>query len=429
MAGVVLERVSRVYPGGVKAVNDVSLEVADQELVVLVGPSGCGKSTTLRLIAGLEELTSGTIRIGGRVVNDMAPKDRDIAMVFQNYALYPHMSVYKNMAFGLQLRYGGNWIKRAWWRITQPEKARAMAMHRREIPQRVRQTAQGLGIEPLLGRLPGQLSGGERQRVALGRAIVRQPAAFLFDEPLSNLDAKLRVDMRREVKQLHNRLAATMIYVTHDQVEAMTLGDRIVVLDRGRVQQVGTPLEIYDSPQNRFVAGFIGTPSMNFCQGRVTVGESRSAAEAGGAAERAEKKAIGERGLWFAAAGWSAPLDTETSRRLGGFVNRELVLGIRPEDVKLGEDVAASPVQQRIEARVALVEPLGDAQIVHLTLDSTDEGAAVSRAVGAEGKEESLLVCKLDSRRPVTAGQRVAAWLDTRRAHWFDPASGESVKK
>jgi multiple sugar transport system ATP-binding protein len=454
MAGVILERVSRVYPGGVKAVDDISLEVADQEFVVLVGPSGCGKSTTLRLIAGLEELSGGTIRIGGRLVNDVAPKDRDIAMVFQNYALYPHMSVYKNMAFGLQLRYGGNWIKRVWWRATQPARAREMALHRRQIADRVRQTAQGLGIEPLLARLPGQLSGGERQRVALGRAIVRQPAAFLFDEPLSNLDAKLRVDMRREVKQLHGRLAATMIYVTHDQVEAMTLGDRIVVLDQGRVQQVGTPLEIYDRPRNRFVAGFIGTPAMNFCEGRLAVGRpiaggngvrNEAATAAGAESKQATQTSTagGTRRLWFVARGWSAPVDAETGRELAAFVDREVVLGIRPEDVWLGEDAAASPVEERIEARVALVEPLGDAQIVHLALCTT-AGPAVGADRDAIGRThlgrglggcgvgssdgEPLLVCKSDPRRLLAAGQCVAAWLDLRRAHWFDPATGESVR-
>jgi len=438
MAGVILERVSRVYPGGVKAVDDISLEVADQEFVVLVGPSGCGKSTTLRLIAGLEDISGGTIRIGGRVVNDVAPKDRDIAMVFQNYALYPHMSVYKNMAFGLQLRYGGNWIKRAWWRVTQPAKAREMTLHRRQIADRVRQTARGLGIEPLLARLPGQLSGGERQRVALGRAIVRHPAAFLFDEPLSNLDAKLRVDMRREVKQLHSRLAATMIYVTHDQVEAMTLGDRIVVLDQGRVQQVGTPLEIYDAPRNRFVAGFIGTPAMNFCEGRLAVGANKvGAKKAGGESKQAAEAstASGERRLWFVARGWSAPLDAESSNELAAFVDRELVLGIRPEDVRLGEDVAVSPVEERVEARVALVEPLGDAQIVHLALFMGSEfmGSEPSPrggpgANGGASGDEALLVCKSDPRRPLASGQCVAAWLDMRRAHWFDPTSGENVR-
>jgi multiple sugar transport system ATP-binding protein len=251
---------------------------------------------------------------------------------------------------------------------------------------------------------------------------VRQPAAFLFDEPLSNLDAKLRVDMRREVKQLHSRLAATMIYVTHDQVEAMTLGDRIVVLDRGRVQQVGTPLEIYDAPRNRFVAGFIGTPAMNFCEGRLAFaakkagGESKQAADVGTASD--------ERRLRFVARGWSAPLDAESSRELAGFVDRELVLGIRPEDVRLGEDVAVSPVVERVEARVALVEPLGDAQIVHLALCT----AAGPGAKGGASGDEGSLVCKSDPRRPLASGQCVAAWLDMRRAHWFDPTSGESVR-
>ena len=234
MARVDLEGVSRVFPGGVVAVDNLNLTVKDQELLVLVGPSGCGKSTTLRMIAGLEEVTAGEIRIGGRSVNDTPPKDRDIAMVFQNYALYPHMTVYKNMAFGLQLRYGVSWFKQALYRIARPAEAARLAQRRLEIDERVRQAAATLGIDKLLERMPRQLSGGEQQRVALGRAIVRQPAAFLFDEPLSNLDAKLRAETRRELKQLHGRLKATMIYVTHDQVEALTLGDRVAVMDRGK---------------------------------------------------------------------------------------------------------------------------------------------------------------------------------------------------
>src|SRR5690242_13568646 len=245
MAQVVLDKVSKIYPGGVKAVDSIDLGIKDQEFVVLVGPSGCGKSTTLRMVAGLEEITSGAIRIGERVVNDVPPKNRDIAMVFQNYALYPHMSVYKNMAFGLKLR-----------RMPKPQ-----------IHQRVMEAAKILDIEHLLERKPKALSGGQRQRVAVGRAIVREPAAFLFDEPLSNLDAKLRVTTRAELKRLHHRLRTTTIYVTHDQEEAMTLGDRIVVMKDGRIQQADTPLRTYNQPANRFVAGFIGMPPMNFFNG------------------------------------------------------------------------------------------------------------------------------------------------------------------
>jgi len=269
MAGVVLAGVSRVYPGGFQAVQHLDLEVRDKEFLVLVGPSGCGKSTTLRMIAGLEEASGGEIRIGGRVVNDVAPKDRDIAMVFQNYALYPHMSVYRNMSFGLELRYGSGWLQRAWRRLFQPARAAELSVARSGIDQQVRSAAKMLGIEPLLERMPRQLSGGERQRVAVGRAIVRQPAAFLFDEPLSNLDARLRVDMRRELRQLHRRLQATIVYVTHDQVEALTLGDRVAVMDQGAIHQIGSPMEVYDHPKDRFVAGFIGSPPMNFLEGRI----------------------------------------------------------------------------------------------------------------------------------------------------------------
>src|SRR5437764_12125586 len=247
MARVALENVSKLYPGGVKAVDAIDLSIANQEFVVLVGPSGCGKSTTLRMVAGLEEISGGTIRIGERVVNDIPPKNRDIAMVFQNYALYPHMSVYKNMAFGLKLR----------------------GMPRKQIDQRVQAAAKILDIEHLLERKPKQLSGGQRQRVAVGRAIVREPAAFLFDEPLSNLDAKLRVTTRAELKRLHQRLKTTTIYVTHDQEEAMTLGDRIVVMKDGKIQQADTPLRTYNHPVNRFVAGFIGMPPMNFFDGQI----------------------------------------------------------------------------------------------------------------------------------------------------------------
>ena len=246
MAQVVLENVCKRYEGGGLAVDRISLTIADREFLVLVGPSGCGKSTTLRMIAGLEEITSGTVSIDGRCVNAVPPKDRDIAMVFQNYALYPHMTVFENMAFGLKLR----------------------GVPKREIAERVGEAAEILGLRELMGRLPKQLSGGQRQRVAVGRAIVRKPKVFLFDEPLSNLDAKMRVEMRGEISRLHRRLGATMVYVTHDQAEAMTMGDRIVVMDRGAIQQAAAPLEVYRRPANRFVAGFIGTPPMNVLSGR-----------------------------------------------------------------------------------------------------------------------------------------------------------------
>src|SRR3954466_9872649 len=259
MARVELDKVTKIYPGNVKAVDNVDLSIRDQEFVVLVGPSGCGKSTTLRMVAGLEEISGGTIRIGQRVVNDVPPKDRDIAMVFQNYALYPHMTVYKNMAFALKLR-----------KVPKPQ-----------IQQRVLEAAKMLEIEHLLERKPRELSGGQRQRVAVGRAIVREPAAFLFDEPLSNLDARLRVTTRDELKRLHQRLRTTTIYVTHDQEEAMTLGDRIVVMRDGRVQQADAPLATYSQPANRFVAGFIGMPPMNFFDGAIKIVDSRMEFEEG----------------------------------------------------------------------------------------------------------------------------------------------------
>ena len=297
MAEVVLEGVSKVFPGGVQAVRNMDLAIRDEEFIVLVGPSGCGKSTTLRMVAGLEEITSGTVRIGERVVNDVPPKDRDIAMVFQNYALYPHMTVYRNMAFALKLRkFAG-----------------------REIDRRVRHAAEVLGIEELLDRKPKALSGGQRQRVAVGRAIVRQPAAFLFDEPLSNLDAKLRVEMRAELKRLHRRLQTTTIYVTHDQEEAMTLGDRIVVMKDGQVQQCGPPLEVYDRPANRFVAGFVGTPPMNFFEGRLAGKDG---------------------GVYFDEGTASLLLPDELSGALAsaGRADGEAVLGVRPEALGLSGD-------------------------------------------------------------------------------------------
>jgi len=294
MARVELQQVRKVYDNGVEAVKGASFAIEDGEFLVLVGPSGCGKSTLLRMIAGLEAITSGTLAIGDRVVNDLPPKERDIAMVFQSYALYPHMSVYENLAFGLKVR--------------KHPKA--------EIDRRVREAAAILGLEPVLDRKPKQLSGGQRQRVAVGRAIVRKPAVFLFDEPLSNLDAKLRVQMRTEIAKLHTRLGATMVYVTHDQVEAMTMGDRIVVLRDGEIQQIDTPLALYDQPVNQFVAGFIGSPAMNVVAGEV--------AEAPG-------------GLAFHAAdgAFTLPLLPEHAARLRNHVGRSVTLGVRPEHVAL----------------------------------------------------------------------------------------------
>jgi multiple sugar transport system ATP-binding protein len=313
MAQVVLKDLNKKYDE-VHAVKDVNLHIQDKEFIVLVGPSGCGKSTTLRMVAGLEEITAGEIHIGQRLVNDLPPKDRDIAMVFQNYALYPHMSVYDNMAFGLKMR-----------KFPKPE-----------IQKRVREAAEILGIQDLLNRKPRQLSGGQRQRVAVGRAIVRHPQVFLFDEPLSNLDAKLRVQMRVELKRLHDRLETTAIYVTHDQVEAMTLGDRVVVMRDGWIQQVGEPLELYGSPRNRFVAGFIGSPAMNFLEAGVC--------EAAGV-------------LWIEAPGLRLRLPVARGAALAPKKGRGVTLGIRPEDVRLA--TGTDPADMTCDGVVEVVEPLG----------------------------------------------------------------------
>jgi multiple sugar transport system ATP-binding protein len=399
MAGVVLERVSRVYPGGVAAVSNFDLEVKDKELVVLVGPSGCGKTTTLRLVAGLEELTAGRILIGDREVSGLAPKDRDIAMVFQNYALYPHMSVYKNMAFGLEMRYGSGWLRRAICRVVWPSRARKLVERRSMIDSRVREAARVLGIDGLLGRMPRDLSGGERQRVALGRAIVREPAAFLFDEPLSNLDARLREETRREIKQLHRRLEATILYVTHDQVEALTLGDRVVVMDRGVVQQIGAPLEVYDNPANRFVAAFIGTPPMNLLAGRL-VADSDSVVFRGGS--------------------WSARLDRRIRQLVQRYVGQPVLLGIRAEHVHLTR--ADTGLEGPAPAEVRLVEPLGDSTIVHLDLPG------VPGADGREGEPRAARVlCRAEARTQATPGSQVSIYFDMRRAQVFDARTGANV--
>jgi multiple sugar transport system ATP-binding protein len=376
MAAVTLRGVSKTYPSGVTAVRSVDLEIGDGEFVVLVGPSGCGKTTTLRMIAGLEDVSGGEIAIGERVVNRVAPKDRNIAMVFQNYALYPHMNVYRNMAFGLELRYRSDWWSRIWLAATQPKLAAEMAELRSGIRPRVERTAEMLGIKHLLDRKPGQLSGGEKQRVALGRAIVRQPAAFLFDEPLSNLDAQLRGEMRRELKRLHQELRATMIYVTHDQVEAMTLGDRIVVMERGEVRQVGTPLEVYDHPQDRFVAKFVGSPPMNLVDGKIEQGANASEFVGG-----------------------SMRLACDFAGRVG-----PITLGIRPEDVRIAIDEAGE-----IQALVETTELLGDATLVHVLVGPPDR--------------PTRLTAKLRGRTsatPATPGTRVAVELDRERVHWFD---------
>ena len=350
MAQVHLDKVAKIYAGGVRAVNGIDLHIKDQEFIVLVGPSGCGKSTTLRMIAGLEEISEGTLRIGDRVVNNVPPKDRDIAMVFQNYALYPHMSVYKNMAFGLKLR----------------------KFPKDEIDRRVKEAAQTLEITHLLERKPKALSGGQRQRVAVGRAIVREPAAFLFDEPLSNLDAKLRVTTRAELKRLHARLKTTTIYVTHDQEEAMTLGDRIIVMKDGVIQQAQSPLETYQHPANRFVAGFIGMPPMNFVDGMIkndggklyfTEGSLKNATAV---KQRADEPTVMTGELTVPAGGFTIPVPDHLIGGVSGHVGRHIVLGIRPEHLSPVPFPSAGPAVG-VEMNLTVIEPLGNDMDLYLS--------------------------------------------------------------
>jgi multiple sugar transport system ATP-binding protein len=348
MGQVVLKGINKFYDS-VHAVKDVNLQIRDKEFVVFVGPSGCGKTTTLRMIAGLEAISSGDISIDGNVVNDLAPMDRDIAMVFQNYALYPHMSVYDNMAFGLKMR--------------KFEKA--------EIAKRVKDAADILGIGELLKRKPRQLSGGQRQRVALGRAIVRHPRVFLFDEPLSNLDAKLRVQMRVELKKLHLRLGTTAIYVTHDQVEAMTLGDRVVVMKDGLVQQVGEPLELYNQPANKFVAGFIGSPAMNFANVKVT--------EANGS-------------LLAENSGLRIKLPEETAQRLRGHAGRDVTLGIRPEDLIMAS--AANADDPSFDAVIEVVEQLGSEILLDMKVGDGVMVASVEPSVRVKVRDRLRLAMR-----------------------------------
>src|SRR5579885_3595117 len=337
MARVVIRDLNKKFDE-VHAVKDVNLDIRDKEFVVLVGPSGCGKTTTLRMVAGLESVSSGRILIDDTVVNELPPMDRDIAMVFQNYALYPHMSVYDNMAFGLKMR----------------------KFDKAEIRKRVHEAAEILGIQDYLRRKPRQLSGGQRQRVALGRAIVRHPQVFLFDEPLSNLDAKLRVQMRVELKKLHERLGTTAIYVTHDQVEAMTLGDRVVVMRDGWVQQVGDPLELYNEPANRFVAGFIGSPAMNFANVRI--------AEENGS-------------LWATGDGIRLKVPGAMSNRVGAYAGKEVTFGIRPEDLRVAND--ADTADLCLDATVEVVERLGSEILLDVAVGGENMVASVEPTVGA----------------------------------------------
>jgi multiple sugar transport system ATP-binding protein len=360
MARVVLKNVEKTYAGGVKAVKNFDLDIADKEFVVFVGPSGCGKSTTLRCVAGLEDITAGTIHIGDRLVNDVPPKDRDIAMVFQNYALYPHMTVFENMAFGLKLR----------------------KIPGHEIRQKVEKAAKILGIEKMLDRKPKTLSGGQRQRVAVGRAIVRDPKCFLFDEPLSNLDAKLRVEMRAEIKRIHMDLKSTTIYVTHDQEEAMTLGDRVVVMKDGVIQQCGAPLEVYHRPANRFVAGFVGMPPMNFFEGEVVAENDK---------------------LWFDEGTGRIAIPGWARQALKDRVGSRVVLGVRPQAISdsPGKESADESV---LEMTVRVVEFLGDKMELYVSTE-----------------RHPHVIAHVDARKGIVPNEKRWMYLDPARLQFFEP--------
>ncbi len=368
MAGVTLQDLVKSYPNSVTAVDHINLEIKDKEFVVLVGPSGCGKSTTLRMVAGLEEITDGTILIGDRVVNDVAPKDRNIAMVFQNYALYPHMDVFTNMAFGLKLR----------------------KFPKDQIEQRVKRAAEILGITPLLERKPKQLSGGQRQRVAVGRAIVRDPEVFLFDEPLSNLDAKLRVTMRAELSKLQHQLETTMLYVTHDQVEAMTMGDRIVIMKDGIIQQVGAPLDVYDHPQNEFVAGFIGSPPMNFFKAKVA-------------------KADG--GMVIDMGTFALKVPSEFASTYDKYMNKTVSFGIRPEDIVDEKPEERRGIWEKTSAVVEVLEPLGAEIVMELA------------------KGEYSFTARVDPHSKARLNQECELYFDMSKMHLFDTETEKVIKR
>ncbi|MFA5570754.1 MAG: ABC transporter ATP-binding protein [Sphaerochaetaceae bacterium] len=364
MATVQLKNITKVYDGNVKAVDSVNIDIQDREFVVLVGPSGCGKSTTLRMVAGLEDITEGELYIDGKMVNDVPPKDRDIAMVFQNYALYPHMSVYDNMAFGLKIR----------------------KFPKEEIDQRVREAAKILDIEQLLDRKPKALSGGQRQRVAVGRAIVRKPKVFLFDEPLSNLDAKLRVQMRAEISSLHNRLKATMIYVTHDQVEALTMADKIVVLKDGVIHQIGGPLELYNEPNNKFVAGFIGSPPMNFLQVDVIQEGDDLIADEGS---------------------FKIKLNEKQKKLLHAYVGKQVTFGIRPEDVKFSSKAVDGVT---INGHISVIEPLGSETHLYIT----------------SGRHQ--FVGKVEPHIKLAVEQKISLVPDMEKVIFFDGETEEAIR-
>ena len=398
MARVALDRISKIYPDGTRAVNEMSLDVRDGEFMVLVGPSGCGKTTALRMVAGLEDISEGVLTIGDRVVNHVPSRDRDIAMVFQSYALYPHLSVYENIAFGLRLR----------------------KMSKAEIDERVEKAAKVLGLEEYLKRKPRALSGGQRQRVAMGRAIVRQPAAFLMDEPLSNLDAKLRVQTRAEIAKLQSDLGVTTIYVTHDQIEAMTMGDRVAVMRKGELQQVDEPQTLYDRPVNLFVGGFIGSPAMNMLD--ATIEQSN--------------------GDWLAKIGkQEVSLGAETLEHrpaLKAYSGKQVIIGIRPEDLEDAALVSDVPSGRTLQGRLELREALGSEVMAHFAIEAAhaesdemrelaeDVGGGEAPAIGAQ-ENEAIIVGRFGARSRVAEGEAVTAVVDTRALHFFDPATGIGI--
>ena len=365
MASVKLENISKIFDKDVVAVNDVNFDIHDKEFMVLVGPSGCGKSTTLRMIAGLEEITKGSIYIGDKIVNEVPPKDRDIAMVFQNYALYPHMTVYQNMAFGLKLR----------------------KFPKKEIEERVQDAAEILEIQNLLDRKPKALSGGQRQRVAVGRAIVRKPRVFLFDEPLSNLDAKLRVQMRTEISKLHSRLETTMIYVTHDQMEAMTMGDRIVVMKDGFIQQIDTPLSLYNNPLNKFVASFIGSPAMNFMTGTIR----------------------NDNGLSFDEGNIQLKIPDEYQKKLSNYVNKKIVFGIRPENIGDAKYTLGIKNPVKVKSLLEVVEPMGNEYFLYLNTGTHQ------------------FVARINAQEEYSTGTKADIVFNMEKAHFFDLETEEKI--
>jgi multiple sugar transport system ATP-binding protein len=397
VARIELERLTKVYPDGTRAVKALDLGIPDGEFMVLVGPSGCGKTTALRMVAGLEPITEGVVRIGGRVVNDLPPKGRDVAMVFQNYALYPHMSAYKNMAFGLKMR----------------------NIDKAEIGRRVRDAAHVLGLEDVLSKKPRTLSGGQRQRVAMGRAIVREPLAFLMDEPLSNLDAKLRVEMRAEIARIQRDLQVTTIYVTHDQVEAMTLGDRVAVMRDGVLQQVDRPQGLYDRPANLFVAEFIGSPAMNLVGADVVRSDGGFSVQFGENRLRLDDETLADRPA------------------LPSFEGKRIIVGIRPDDLEDASLVPGASDDRRFSAVVDIREDMGSEVFVHFAVDAPPvRGEDIKAAVGEDTieateaqtrKKGTLFVARLDRETRAREDDRVELVVDTRRLHFFDTATGSGI--